>query len=116
MPAYIVARIDIRDRTRYAEYMKHTPRVIARYGGRFIVRGGETATLEGPPETLRLVIIEFPSVEQARAFYESPEYTLVKTLREGAGEGCFTLVEGCDQAAWPAVVAASQALSPPVAR
>jgi uncharacterized protein (DUF1330 family) len=114
-PAYIVARVQVSDWDRYREYMKHTPRVIAQYGGRFIVRGGETAILDGPDDGLRIVIIEFPSFDQAKAFYASPEYGPVKALREGAGTGTFLAVEGYDPAAWAESLAASQAVAPPPA-
>ncbi len=67
---------------------------IAKFGGRFIARGGRTATLEGPEETCRVVLIEFPSFERASAFYHSDEYKQVKQLREGAANGTFILVEG----------------------
>jgi len=111
--AYIIARVDVRDRERYGDYMKHTPRVIAQFGGRFIIRGGAVTTLEGPAEDRRLVVIEFPSLDQAKAFYASPEYTAVKALREGAGDGQFLLVDGHDNAGWAEVLAASQALPAP---
>ena len=62
MTAYILARVDVRDWDRYGEYVKHTPRVIAKFGGRFLIRGGDAVTLEGPAETLRIVLIEFPSL------------------------------------------------------
>jgi uncharacterized protein (DUF1330 family) len=94
MPAYLIARVEITEWARYREYMKATPAAIAAFGGKFIVRGGEITTLEGVPETRRLVIIEFPSLEQAKAFYSSPEYTRAKGLREGAAVGQFILVPG----------------------
>ncbi len=112
-PAYIVARVEVSDWDRYRQYMAHTPRVIAQFGGRFLVRGGEAVILEGPDDGLRTVILEFPSLEQAKAFYASPEYGAVKALREGAGTGSFTAVEGYDPAAWAEALAASQALDPP---
>ena len=113
MTAYIIARVEVRDWDRYRDYMKHTPRVIARFGGQFIVRGAEIHTFEGPPETRRIVVIEFPSLEQAKAFYASDEYGAVKALREGAGEGQFMAMDGFDPAAWAEMLAASQALDPP---
>jgi len=94
MPAYIIARVEVTDWARYREYMKLTPAVIAQYGGRFIARGGEPVTLEGPPETQRVVILEFPSLDQAQAFYQSPEYHAVKKLRAGAATAQFVLVDG----------------------
>src|SRR5262245_53668694 len=57
MPAYLVARVDVRDWTKYREYMRHTPRVIAHHGGKFIVRGGDKITLEGAEDDLRIVVI-----------------------------------------------------------
>jgi uncharacterized protein (DUF1330 family) len=96
MPACIIARVQVTDAARYAEYMKVTPGIIEMFGGRFIARGGETETLEGEPETSRVVLIEFPSLDEARIFYRSPEYKKTKVLREGAATAKFVAVEG-----WP---------------
>ena len=95
MPAYIIARIRVTDWERYREYTKATPAAIARFGGRFVVRGGETITLEGPQETSRVVVIEFPNLDNAKAFYQSEEYSSAKKLREGAATGQFLAVDGC---------------------
>jgi uncharacterized protein (DUF1330 family) len=94
MAAYIIARVQVTDSERYREYMKATPEVIARYGGKFIVRGGETISLEGEAETRRLVVIEFPNLARAKEFYHSPEYARVKALRSGAATGQFLVVDG----------------------
>ena len=94
MPAYLIARVDVTDWNQYREYTKATPAAIERFGGKFIVRGGELVTLEGPPETRRVVIIEFPSLERAKAFYHSEEYTRVRKLREGAATGQFFAIDG----------------------
>ena len=94
MAAYIIARVNVTDWSRYREYTKLTPGAIERFGGKFIVRGGEMVTLEGPPETHRVVIIEFPSLERAKEFYRSEEYSKVKKLREGAATGQFVAIEG----------------------
>jgi uncharacterized protein (DUF1330 family) len=95
MPAYLIARVHLTDWNRYREYTKATPAAIERFGGRFIVRGGEVVTLEGPEETGRIVVIEFPSLDQAKAFFSSEEYTKVKKLREGAATGQFIAIECC---------------------
>lgn len=108
MTAYIVAHVGIEDWDAYREYMRHTPRVIERFGGRFIVRGGALETLEGPEETLRLVVIEFPSAEAARGFYHSAEYAGIKTLRDGAGTAKFVLVDGYPAEQWLAAAAESR--------
>ena len=97
MPAYIISRIQITDPAKYAEYKKVTPGAVAKHGGKFIVRGGELATLEGPPETRRLVVIEFPTLEQAKAFYHSPEYSAAREIRAGAAIAEFIAVDGVVQ-------------------
>ena len=94
MPAYLIARVEVTDWTRYREYTQATPEVVARYGGKFIIRGGEITVLEGEPETRRLVVIEFPSLDQAKAFYHSPEYSQVKSLRAAAAVGQFLAIDG----------------------
>ena len=95
MPAYVIVLIEVTDREQYSKYTQATPAVIAQFGGKFVVRGGKTMTLEGPEEKRRVVVIEFPSFEQAQAFYQSEEYQQVKKLREGAAIGTFIVVEGC---------------------
>jgi uncharacterized protein (DUF1330 family) len=94
MPAYIIARVQVTDWERYRQYTDATPETIARYGGKFIVRGGQIVTLEGEPENRRLVVIEFPSLERAQEFYHSPEYSKVKELRAGAAVGQFLAIDG----------------------
>ena len=94
MPAYLIARVHITDPEQYKEYAKLTPAAIAAHGGRFVVRGGEVTTLEGPAERDRVVVIEFPSLEQARAFWASPEYGEAKSKRAGAATGQFILIDG----------------------
>jgi uncharacterized protein (DUF1330 family) len=94
MPAYLIARIEVTDWERYRQYVEATPGVISRYGGKFIVRGGQSVVLEGEPETRRLVVIEFPTLERAQEFFHSPEYTRVKQLRTGASVGQFLAVDG----------------------
>ena len=95
MPAYIIVRADVTDWPRYREYMKLTPGAVARYGGRFLARGGETVTLEGPQENRRVVILEFPSLEQAKTFQHSAEYAQARKLREGAAAVQIIAVDGC---------------------
>ena len=96
MSAYIVVRMKVTDPEQYKRYVARTPECVASFGGRFIARGGEAVTLEGPEFRDRMVIIEFPSLERAQEFYNSPEYTEIKALREHAGIGEFIAVEGAD--------------------
>jgi uncharacterized protein (DUF1330 family) len=94
MAAYLIARVSVTDWNKYDQYMKVTPGIIAKYGGKFIVRGGQTVTLEGPTEKWRIVVVEFPDLEKAKEFYYSQDYTDAKTLREGAALAQFVAVEG----------------------
>ena len=96
MTAYIIARINVTNMEQYKKYTAVTPEVIGQFGGRFIVRGGEKVTLEGPEETNRMVVIEFPSLERAQAFYQSDAYQEAKKLREEAATGQFIVVDGVD--------------------
>jgi len=113
MAAFIVTRVDVKDWEKYREYMRHTPRIIQKFGGRFVARGGETVTLEGPQETLRLVLIEFPSIGQAKAFYNSAEYKRTKRLRDGGGTAQFVAIDGYPLEEWNKAAAESAKLSLP---
>ena len=92
--AYVLVQVAVSNPQQYGEYMKLSPGIIEKFGGRFIVRGGRTETLEGTPATGRYVVVEFPSFERARQFYNSTEYQAARKVRSGAAEAQFILVEG----------------------
>ncbi len=94
MPAYIIARVDVTDPEKYEGYKERIPAAVTKFGGRFIVRGGNIITLEGPEETRRVIVIEFPSLDQAQAFYDSEDYQAAKKFRDGAAEAQFLAIEG----------------------
>jgi uncharacterized protein (DUF1330 family) len=94
MAAYIVVEVDVRDRERYEDYKRLVPPTLAQYGGRFIVRGGAAETLEGDWSPGRIVILEFPSAERAREWWDSPEYAPAKALRQATAQTQMILVEG----------------------
>ena len=94
MPAYIIANIEVTDPEGYKAYTELTPAIIEAHGGKFLVRGGPVVTLEGAQDTRRLVVLEFPSVAAAQAFYDSEAYSAAKALREGTANALFSLVEG----------------------
>jgi uncharacterized protein (DUF1330 family) len=96
MPAYVIARVEVTDWDKYNEYLKVGPGTIAQYGGRFIARAGEVVALEGPEETRRLVILEFPSLAKAKAWYNSKEYQNAKKLRAGASIGSLIAIDGVE--------------------
>lgn len=94
MPAYLIARVNVTDPAKYENYKALAPAAIAKYGGKYLARGGAIETMEGDDETRRLVILEFPDMATARTFYNSPEYTAAKAERAGAADGQFVIVEG----------------------
>ena len=92
---YLIVEVKVTEQDAYARYKTLAAAAIAQYGGRYLVRGGAVEVLEGPwqpPE--RLVIVEFDSVEQARTFYDSPEYRAARFEREGAADMNMLVVEG----------------------
>lgn len=94
MCAYVIAAIDIHDHAAYAAYADAAGPTVELYGGRYLVVSDETEVLEGEMAPVRRVIITFPSVEQARAWWFSPEYEAAKVLRRQAASSRFMLVEG----------------------
>jgi uncharacterized protein (DUF1330 family) len=94
MAAYVIADVEVTDPVKYEDYKKLTPGAIAKHGGRFIARGGQTATLEGSWRPGRVVIIEFPTYQQARDFYTSVEYTAARRARAGAANLKMIVVDG----------------------
>ena len=94
MPAYVIVETDIHDPEQYEQYKAASPAAVAAGGGRFLVRGGELAVLEGDWQPSRLVVVEFESLEAAKRWYESPEYQEAKKLREGAANLRMVAVEG----------------------
>ena len=91
---YAIARVSFSDDARYADYRAGTLDTLDPYEGRFIVRGGETECVEGSWDVDRTVVIEFPSMEQARAWYRSDAYQELAAVRREASTADFVLVEG----------------------
>jgi uncharacterized protein (DUF1330 family) len=96
VPAYVVVETDIHDAEQYELYKRASPAAVGAAGGRFIARGGEVAVLEGDWQPKRLVLLEFPDLEAAKRFYESPAYREAKPLREGVAGFNMVAVEGLD--------------------
>jgi uncharacterized protein (DUF1330 family) len=94
MAAYLIVDIDIHNAAGLEEYRKQVPATVTEYGGRFIVRGGTFERLEGDWQPKRLVLLEFPSVEQAKRWYDSEEYRPLKAMRLEASNSNLILVEG----------------------
>lgn len=94
MPAFIIVETDIQIPDQYERYKEASPGAVAAWGGRFVVRGGEIAVLEGDWNPRRLVVLEFKNLEAAKEFYASPQYQEAKRLREGAARLNMVAVDG----------------------
>ena len=94
MKAYWIAHVDITDPDHYSQYTQRAPKAFAKFGAKFLARGGRSEAMEGGPARQRNVVIEFDSYEQAVACYESAEYQAAKAHREGVGEAQIIIVEG----------------------
>jgi uncharacterized protein (DUF1330 family) len=94
MTAYVIAEVDVTNAEGYQAYAAVVPATIAKYGGRFLVRGGAAEVLEGEWPQRRHVVLEFPSVEAARAWWDSTEYEKPKAMRRAASNGRLILLEG----------------------
>lgn len=97
MAAYVIIETDIVDAGQYERYKAASPAAVAAGGGRFLVRGGELAVLEGDWEPSRLVVLEFEDLAAARRWYESEDYQQAKRLRDGAARLRMVAVQGVDQ-------------------
>lgn len=90
---YWIARIDVRDPEAYKDYITTATPAYQQYGARFIVRGGAYEAIEGAARS-RNVVIEFPSLEAAKACYNSPQYQKAKAIREQFSDGELIIIEG----------------------
>ena len=96
MPAYVIVETNVHDPEQYEQYKAASPGAVHAGGGRFVARGGELAVLEGEWRPSRLVVLEFPDLETAKAFYDSELYREAKALREGAARLNMVAVAGVE--------------------
>ncbi len=94
MTGYIIVQVNIHDADKFAIYRDMVPPTLEAYGGRYLIRGGEWETLEGDWNPHRVVVIEFDSVEKAKAWWSSEEYAPAKLLREESTDSTMIVVEG----------------------
>lgn len=94
MAGYVIAEVEVTDPQGFEEYRQMVPATIEKYGGRFVVRGGSTETLEGQWVPKRLVVIQFDSVERAKQWWASEEYRDAKALRQRTAVTNLVIVEG----------------------
>ena len=94
MTAFVIVEIEVRDPEAYENYKSLVPASVEAYGGRFIARGGATESLEGEWAPERIVVLEFPSLERARQWWASPEYSDAKAIRMRAAQTRMIATEG----------------------
>ncbi len=94
MPAFLIADVEVTDPVLYEEYRKGAPATIAAYGGRYVARGGATEVLEGDWQPRRAVVLEFPSLGQLHAWYQSAEYAPLRAIRAKASNSRIVAIEG----------------------
>jgi uncharacterized protein (DUF1330 family) len=91
---YVVVNVHVKDTDHYPEYARLAKDTVTKYGGRYLVRGATPSIVEGAPRLERFVILEFPSLEQARRWYDSDEYRPVRALRHKYADTDLFLIEG----------------------
>ncbi len=94
MPAYVIVEISIKDKEEYEAYKQLAPVSITAYGGRYIVRGGYTESLEGDWLPERMAVLEFPTLERAREWWDSEMYAGAKAIRQGSAQTKMIVIEG----------------------
>lgn len=94
MSAYVIVNVNTRDPERYEVYKKLAQETVASFGGRYLVRGGEMAVVEGSWKPTRIVVLEFASFERAQEWWRSPHYAPAKQLRQSIGESDLIIVDG----------------------
>lgn len=97
MPAYVIVNTDIHDPTHYEEYRRRAPATVHAHGGKYLARGGEMEILEGQWKPVRVVMLEFPSLAQARGWLASPEYREIMPIRQRCAKCDFVLVDGISE-------------------
>lgn len=98
MPAYMLIQARLTDPARFRDYARQAASLVARFGGRYRVVGGQPQQLEGTESDIRIVISEWPDRAAALRFWNSPEYAEIKTLRVGTGTFDVKLIDGAEAA------------------
>jgi len=93
LPGYVVAEVDVTDPATFQKYAEKVPGTVAQYGGHYIIRGGKNSSIEGDAPK-RFVMIQFDSVEKAKAWEDSPEYSAIKPIRHSSAKSRVFIIEG----------------------
>ncbi len=95
MSVYMIIEIEIKNKQLYSKYVEKVPKVIEKYGGRYLIRGGKVTPLFGNWNPERIILIEFKSVEMVQNCFKSSEYLELAPLREQSTITKAIIVEGC---------------------
>ena len=94
MAAYVIVDIQVQDPARYEEYKRQAAASVTAFDGRYLVRGGKVTKLEGDWTPARFVLLEFPSVERAKEWWNSDLYRPIKAIRHATAKSKMIVVEG----------------------
>jgi uncharacterized protein (DUF1330 family) len=93
VPGYVVAEVDVTDPATFQKYAAKAPGTIEQYGGHYVIRGGKSDSIEGDAPK-RFVVIQFDSMEKAKAWEDSPEYSAIKPIRHSSAKSRVFIIEG----------------------
>jgi uncharacterized protein (DUF1330 family) len=93
LPGYVIAEVDVTDPGTFQKYAEKAPGTIAQYGGHYVIRGGKFDSIEGDAPK-RFVVIQFDTVEKAKAWEDSPEYEAIKPIRHSSAKSRVFIIEG----------------------
>lgn len=95
MSVYMIVEVkDVTDKKRYGEYIQKVPQTVAKFGGKYLVRGGRAKSVSGERDPGRIIIVEFESMDKFNAWWSCPEYRALAPLREGSAKTDAVVVEG----------------------
>ncbi|MBF6568501.1 MAG: DUF1330 domain-containing protein [Candidatus Binataceae bacterium] len=94
MSVYLVAVVDVHDPQEFRSYVTDVPPIVAKFGGRYLVRGGELEVVEGQWPVPRVTVVEFPTMEQAKGWWNSEEYRPYRELRGRTARTNAVMVQG----------------------
>ena len=94
MAGYVIVHDEVQDQAVFAEFLERVAATVEAHGGRYLVRGGAVEVMDGDWTPDRIVVIEFDSVDQAKAWLTSPEYTEIKEIRMKSASASLIVVEG----------------------
>ena len=94
MSTYLIAEVNPKNPEAYSEYLSKVPKIVSKYNGKYLVRGGKISHHEGNWKPKRMVVVKFPNREKAMAFYDSKEYRKFKLIRNKVAASNLIFVDG----------------------